>query len=373
MFDLERVRQEFPITTEVAFLNHAAAGPIPRRSQQAMNEVIDDYVHHALLHHDEWQGRTQRVREQSARLLNARPDQIAFIKNTSEGLSLAANGIDWRAGDNVVVPADDFPSVVYPWLNLAAAGVETRTVAARGGRVLLEDLQDAVDGRTRAIAISTVQFKSGFRSDLAAVGTLCRQHDLLFVVDGIQSLGALALDVVACGIDVVAADAHKWLLGPLGIGIFFCSDRALERLKVRTVGWLAVQDPYAFHYHLDLLPDARRFEPGSENAIGIYGLGGTLDLIEEVGMAAIEARVLSLTDQLCAGLHERGYQVLSPRGERERSGIVIFASPAHSTASLFERLSAERIVVSVRGGGIRVSPHYYNSEDEIAHVLETLP
>ena len=373
MFDLGRAREEFPIVEEAVFLNHAAAGPIPRRSQEAMAGVIADYVRHALLHKADWDARTRRVREQGARLLNARPDQIAFIKNTSEGLSLAANGIDWRPGDNAVVPADDFPSVVYPWLNLAGQGVETRRVAAREGRVLVDDIRDAIDSQTRAVAISTVQFKSGFRCDLAAIGALCREHDLLFVVDGIQSLGALALDVRACGIDIVAADAHKWLLGPTGIGLFYCSDRALARLKVRTVGWLSVADPFQFHYRLDLLPDARRFEPGSENSIGIYGLGGTLDLIEECGIAAIEDRVLGLTDLLCDGLLRKGYRIASPRGERERSGIVIFTSPAHPTDDLFARLSAERIVVSVRGGGIRVSPHYYNSEAEIEQLLACLP
>lgn len=373
MFELDRVRREFPITEQVVFLNHAAAGPIPRRSQVAMVALIDDYTNHALLHKDEWNARTRRVREQGARLLNARPDQIAFIKNTSEGLSLAANGIDWRAGDNVVVPADDFPSVVYPWLNLAGQGVETRRIAARGGRILLDDVRAAVDRRTRAIAISTVQFKSGFRCDLAPIGALCRERDLLFIVDGIQSLGALDLDVQACAIDVVAADAHKWLLGPQGIGILYCSDRALERLKVRTVGWLSVQDPFQFHYRLDLLPDARRFEPGSENSVGIAGLGGTLELVEELGIAAIEARILALSDLLCDGLARKGYTIASPRGERERSGIVIFTSPVHDTAHLFERLSAERIIVSVRGGGMRVSPHYYNSEEEVAGLLEVLP
>lgn len=373
MFDLDRVRREFPIVETCVFLNHAAAGPIPRRSQAAMGEVIADHVGHALLHKDTWDARTRRVRAQAARLLNARPDQIAFIKNTSEGLSLAANGLDWRAGENVVVPGGDFPSVVYPWLNLAERGVEVRRVAARAGRVLVDDIADAIDARSRAVAISTVQFASGFRADLAAIGQLCRDRDLLFVVDGIQSLGALTLDVAACGIDVVAADAHKWLLGPQGIGIFFCSDRALDRLRVRTVGWLSVRDPFAFHYQLDLLPDAGRFEPGTENNIGIYGLGGTLELIEEVGIATIESRVLVLTDLLCAGLARRGYRVVSPREGAERSGIVIFNHADRPTDDLFRRLTAARIAVSVRGGGIRVSPHYYNSEDEIAGVLAALP
>lgn len=368
--DLAAARAEFPIVGRCAYLNHAAVCPIPRRSQRWMGRAIEESL---TLDRDAWAGRTQLVRELSADLINARPDQVAFIKNTSEGLSLAANGIDWRAGDNAVVHDNDFPSVVFPWQNLAAQGVETRRVAARAGRVLVDDIADAIDGRTRAVAISTVQFKTGFRVDLAAIGQLCRDHDLLFVVDGIQSLGALALDVQDCGADVVAADAHKWLLGPQGIGIFYCSDRALARLRVRTVGWLSITEPFKFDYRLDLLPDARRFEPGSDNTIGICGLGGTLELLHEVGMDAIEARVLALTDLACEELARKGYRVVSPRGERERSGIVIFASDRHPTDALFERLTAAQIVVSVRGGGIRVSPHFYNSEDEIARLIAALP
>lgn len=370
MIDVDRIRAEFPITGHAVYLNHAAVGPIPRRSQRAMAEAIEAYL---VLDRTGWVERDRHVRAQSAALINARPDQIAFIKNTSEGLSMAANGLDWRAGDNAIIPAGDFPSVVYPWLNLADQGVEARLIEARDGRILLDDLRAAIDGRTRAIAISTVQFKSGFRCDLAAIGALCREHDLLFVVDGIQSLGALGCDVQGCGIDVLAADAHKWLMGSQGIGIFYCSDRALERLKVRTVGWLSVKEPFQFLPEIDLLPDARRFEPGSENTIGIFGLGGTLDLIMELGIDAIEARVLALTDLLCDGLACKGYRVRSPRGVCERSGIVIFDSAAHPTDDVFQRLTAERVMVSVRGGGIRVSPHYYNTEAEIEQLLHLLP
>jgi cysteine desulfurase / selenocysteine lyase len=355
-FDLAAARGEFPITGECVYLNHAAVGPIPRASKRWMAQAIDEYL---VLDREQWAGRTRVVRKLCAWLINARP--------------LAANGIDWRAGENVVVHADDFPSVIFPWLNLAEQGVETRRVAARAGRVRVDDIADAIDARTRAVAISSVQFKTGYRVDLAAIGQLCRDRDLLFIVDGIQSLGALALDVAACGADVVAADAHKWLLGPQGIGLFYCSDRALDRLKVRTVGWLSMREPFLFDYRFDLLPDARRFEPGSENTIGICGLGGAIELIAAFGKAEIEARVLALTELLCEGLARRGYRVASPRGERERSGIVIFTSPRHPTEEVFARLAAERIVVSVRGGGIRGSPHYYNSEEEIARLLDALP
>lgn len=370
MLAMDRVRAEFPITERAIYLNHAAVGPIPLRSRRAMAAAIDECL---MLDRTAWAERNRHVRAQAAALINSRPDQIAFIKNTSEGMSHAANGIAWRAGDNCLVPAGDFPSVIYSWLNLADRGVEARLIEAHDGRILLDDLRAAIDARTRAIVISTVQFKTGFRCDLAAIGDLCRAHDLLFVVDGIQSLGALACDVQASGIDVLAASAHKWLMGPQGIGIFYCSDRALERLAVRTVGWLSVREPFQFAPQIALLPDARRFEPGSENSIGVFGLGGTLDLMLEVGIAAIETHVLALTDLLCDGLARRGYRVCSPRGVGERSGIVVFDSAIHETGDLFARLSADGVIVSVRGDGIRVSPHYYNTEAEIERLLGLLP
>jgi cysteine desulfurase/selenocysteine lyase len=370
MLDLATVRDEFPVAHAAAYLNHAAVGPIPRRAQRAMITAIEDYM---LVRRAGWDEGIQRVRAQAASLINARSDQIAFIKNTSEGISIAANGIGWRAGENAIAVAGDFPSVRYAWRNLASQGVETRLVSPRDGRVHPDDIRASIDDRTRAVAISTVQFASGFRCDLAAIGALCRERDVLFVADGIQSLGALGCDVRATGIDVLAADAHKWLMGPPGIGILFVSDRALERLAVRTVGWLSVREPFRFPAEIDLLPDARRFEPGTENSIGVFGLGGTLELILEIGVEAIEGRVLGLTDMLCEGLARKGYRVVSPRGERERSGIVIFSHATRDTQVLADRLAAAGVVVSVRAGGIRVSPHYYNSEEEIELLLHTLP
>lgn len=370
MLDPAAARAEFPIVEERVFLNSAALGPIPRRSAGRMTEAVTSYLG---LHCESWKPYGERVRAMSARLVNARPDQVAFVKNTSEGMSIAANGLDWQPGDNVIVPASDFPSVLFPWLNLVDRGLDVRRVPAAAGRLPVDALRSAVDSRTRAIALSSVQFGSGFRCDLAGIGQLCRDRDLLFIVDGIQSLGALRTDMAACGIDVLTADAHKWLLGPQGIGIFVCSDRALKRLRVSTVGWLSMREPFAFDYRFELHPDARRFEPGSENTVGIFGLGGTLELIEEFGIAAIERRILDLTDAVCERLPGKGYRILSPRGAAERSGIVIFDSAVHRSEALFERLTAAGIVVAPRGGGIRVSPHYFNTGEELEQLVDTLP
>lgn len=375
VFDIERIRQEFPITEEGLYLNHASVGPIPRRAQQAMEELNAEHLRISLTLYEQWHVRYRQVREQAARLLHTTADHIAFIKNTSEGLSFASNGIDWRDGDNVVLPEIAFPSTFYAWKPLADRGVEMRLVPAQGKRIRVDDIRALINDRTRAISVDSVHFDSGFRHDLAAIAELCRAHDLLFVVDGIQGVGALDLDVQACGIDLMSASAHKWLMGPLGIGILYCSERALERLKVNMVGWRSVRNPHQYDaYQFELVPTAQRFEAGTENSVGIYGLGGTLDLIHEIGINTIETRVLGLCEFLCAGLQRKGYEIVTPRGAGECSGIVVFTTGTpDSNEALYTRLTDAQAHVSPRGDGIRVSPHYYNTEDELEQFLEILP
>jgi len=373
MDSLKTIRDQFPIVRDYVYFDHAAACPISKRVATAMTGLIDDHLHHAMAHYQDWQQHYQDVREKAARLLDTTVSQVAFIKSTTEGLSIAANGIRWQQGDSVIVPEMEFPTNYYPWLNLEGRGVEVRPVKARDGRISVDDIRAQIDRRTRAVALSVVQFSNGFRSDLAQIGELCRAHDLLFVADGIQALGALQVYPEQCGIDVLAADAHKWLLGPFSIGLLYCSPRALAQLDVTTVGWLSVKEPFQFHYRLDLLDDARRFEPATENNVGLYGLGAALDLLLDFGLERIEGRVLALTDRLCEGLRSKGYRVLSPRDPGERSGIVVFDHPQHDNEALYARLQAANILLSVRGGGVRASPHFYNDETEIAHLLDTLP
>ncbi|MCB0000397.1 MAG: aminotransferase class V-fold PLP-dependent enzyme, partial [Anaerolineales bacterium] len=236
-----------------------------------------------------------------------------------------------------------------------------------------DHFRQAIDGRSRILAVSYVQYSSGFRSDLAKLGQLCRDHDMLLVVDGTQAVGAMQIDVTAAGVDVLAVSAHKWMLGPLGIGFMALSDRALERLAVKKVGWLSVRNPFQFNYVLDLLPTAERFEPGTANSPGIFGLGATVEMLLATSQARIEARILALTDLLCAEVERHGYEVITPRGVGEKSGIVIFRSGRHDSQMLLERLTAVNIAVSLRNGGIRVSPHFYNTEAEIEQLVAQLP
>jgi len=372
--DITEARSEFPVTRTCAFMNHAAVAPLSQRAVNAMRGLLDDLLANGDQNSKQWDLAVQRTRELAAQLINASPSEIAFVKNTTEGIAHVANGFPWSPGDNVVVTNVEFPANVYPWLNLADRGVETRFVKEKAGRIPFEDISDAIDSRTRIVSLSYVEFVSGFRNDLGRLGELCRKRGALFVVDAIQGLGVLKLDVQECGVDFLSADGHKWLLAPEGAGVFFCSNRVADRLRVSEMGWMAVQNAGDYlRYPQPPRTDARRFECGSHNTLGLHGLGAAIDLLLEVGIPNIERRVLALTDRLCDGLARKGYHIFSSRREGEKSGIVSFHKPGQDTRALFQRLRAEKIIVALREGFIRVSPHFYNSDDEIDRLLAALP
>ncbi|MBI2368739.1 MAG: aminotransferase class V-fold PLP-dependent enzyme [Deltaproteobacteria bacterium] len=319
--EVERYRAEFPVTRELIYFNHAGVAPLSRRVAEALVAFQADYVRFGALHSARWDEQVEACRGRFARLIGAQPEEVAFVKNTSEGLSHVALGLPWKAGDNVIISDLEFPANVYPWLGLEGQGVEVRWLRAREGRLLVDDLARLMDGHTRLVALSSVEFSNGFRVDLEAVGQLCQRRGCYFLVDAIQSLGALPLDVEACGIDFLAADGHKWLLSVEGLGGFYCSRRVADAVAPRSLGWKSVVDPRDFDtYHFKLQPHAGKFEGGSLNVLGIYALGAALALLEEVGMERIAARVLGLTDRLIEGLRGRGYEIVTPLGPGERSG-----------------------------------------------------
>ena len=345
-----------------------------KRACDAIRCYVEDIESNGDINGDKWRETYRDTRGLAAGLIGASSDEISFVKNTSEGLSFVANGFDWHSGDNVVGAEKEFPANVYPWMNLSKKGVEFRAVPERDGRIYLKDIIDAVDSRTRLIALSFVEFSSGFRNDVEAIGDLCSKRGILFVLDAIQGIGALGIDVKGSGIDILSADSHKWLMGPEGIGIFYCSGDAMERIEVTEVGWYNVVNPSDYlNYNLTLDPNARRFECGSLNTMGIYGLNGALELIRDVSIEYIEERMLGLTDLLCDGLLAKNYSIYSPRGPNERSGIVSFYSGKHGSSEIYDRLRRVGIVGAVREGRVRISPHYYNSEDEIERLLRELP
>lgn len=368
-------RAEFPVTENYIYMNHAGVAPLSRSVREAMVGFVEDATVNGAVHAAQWAEAAEECRVAAAQLLNADAAEIAFMKNTTQGILLAANGIDWRAGDNVVTTAVEFPANVYPWWSLKERyGVETRMVPEREGCIDVADIAAAIDARTRVVTISHVEFASGFRNDIQAIGELCRERDIWFVVDAIQSLGAIAVDVKAAHIDILAADGHKWLLAPEGAAIFYCAAEKLERLINTNIGWASVVNPRDFlNYELTQKPDATRFEEGSYNSVGLYGLKAAIELLLEVGTATVESRVLGLTAHLMAGLEERGYRVITPKAETARAGIVIFESARHSPDEIEALLQAHNIITAARGRGVRVAPHFYNTESEINRLLEVLP
>jgi cysteine desulfurase / selenocysteine lyase len=369
------LREQFPVTERLVYLDHAAVCPLPLRARERIAQYVDELVScGSTLYPEGAFGAVKRARSLGARLLGARPEQVFIVRSTTQGLGIAATGLPVSPGDNVVLVEREFPANIRPWLPLRRRGVEVRFVPQHDGRVRIDDLAARVDARTRAVSVSFVQFLSGFRIDLAAVAELCRRHDALFVVDAIQGLGAFPLDVVSSGVDFLSADSHKWLLGPEGVGLGYASARALERIAPAVEGWLSVRDPFAFFdVEQPLKETAERFEEGAYGLVGIHGMLGGLELILERGVEAIAARILELTDELVERLGAAGWTVRSPRSEiSERSGIVLADRPGVDFVELRRRLQHLGFVVSVRGGALRVAPHAYNTVEELERLVTAL-
>jgi len=314
------------------------------------------------------------VRGLDGRLLEVDPRDVAFIKNTSEGVGIIAEGFPWRAGDNVVSSADEYPANAYPWRNLADRGVELRAVPSRQGQVLVDDLRAAMDARTRLVTLSFVEYASGFCNDLDAVGALCRERGIAFFVDAIQGLGALPLSVAQTPVDFLAADGHKWLLGPEGAGVLYVRREWIDRLRPIDIGWNSVVS--AFHFDgstFQLKPNAGRWESGALNVGGIMALGASLELLLETGIAAVAGRVLELTDYLCEQAQRAGLAVYSSRRPMERSGIVSLVPPEGANLrELTTRCRDEGVVINRRAGRLRISPHCYNSTEELDRLIDLL-
>jgi selenocysteine lyase/cysteine desulfurase len=372
---MNEIRGEFPVTERFAYLNHAAVAPMPRRATERMAAMAADVSRTGDQHWAARNDEIERVRGLAARLFGARdPREVAFCENTSTGLSYAAEGfVDWQPGDNVIGACLDFPSNVYPWMRLADYGVEYRQIPERDGRIDDGELLSRIDGRTRMLALSWVQYASGYRCDLARIGRACSERGILLVVDVIQGLGALELDVERDLVDVAVASAHKWLLGPEGIGLLYVSDRTVERFRPVRSGWRSMRDQLGWtEFRVDFNEGAKRFESGTLNAYGITALGASLEILLEAGMDEVERRVLALTQRAATGLSERGWQVISSRAEGETSGIVTAVHPERPAGETVRRLAERGVIVADRAGRFRVSPHFYNTEDEVDRMLAEL-
>ncbi len=371
--DWDGLRAEFPITERWAFFDHAAVAPLSGRARKAMGEWAADVCANAAVNIRTWISRIEATRALAGRLINCDPRDIAFIKNTSEGVGIVAEGLPWQSGDNVVTAAEEFPANLFPWMNLAHRGVELRTIPSRDRRVRIDDLRAAIDGRTRLVTLSVVEYATGFRNDLDAVGNLCREKGVLFFVDAIQGLGVFPVDVQTTPIDFLAADGHKWLLGTEGAGLFYIRRALVERLHPVGIGWNSVVGSTNFSkVDFQLKPHAGRWESGSLNVAGIVALGESLQLLLEIGIPAISERVLHLTDYLCERAPGTGFEVYSSRAREERSNIVSLEAGQRDLGALVRRLRKEGIVVNQRAGRLRVSPHCYNTTQEIDRLIEAL-
>jgi cysteine desulfurase/selenocysteine lyase len=371
----------FPVLRHLQFFNHAGVSPLPHIAGEAFR-VYARQAEAAAYLGSGWYQDIEKLRQSSAALINAHRDEIAFIKNTSEGISIVASGLEWQFGDKIVTTAVEYPANIYPWMEtVRARGVKLVMVpeedSENGTRHVPLDkiLEAASDPRTRLVALSHVEFASGQRHDLARIGAFCAERKIRFCVDGIQSLGVLPVDVKAMQIDYLSADGHKWLLGPEGAGIFYCRRELLEHTRPLMIGWMNVVNAQDFgNYDYTLRPDGGRFECGSYNVPGLLSLKASLDLLQSCGVDQISHRLKLLGDVLISGLQKKSYRIISPRDAETWSGIVSFVSPTHSHDQIFADLRRHhQVEIAVREGRLRCSPHFYNTEAQIEKLIDLLP
>lgn len=369
---ITKIRDDIPFLRKGIYLDSASVTPMSTRVRSAsdrFNAITSENLSESKALATECYDRGRML---AARLVGTSQENIAYVQNTSHGLSLVALGISWQAGDNLVVCSEEFPSNYLCWLQLAEKGVEIRRISTTNGRLEVDAIRQAMDERTRVVAVSHVQFHSGFRVDIAALGDICSKADTLLVVDGTQSVGVIDIHVERAGVDVLVVSAHKWLMGPRGIGFASFSDRAMDRIEPTIVGWMSVNDPFAFNRTLDYLPDARRYEAGTPNGTGIFGLVERLTHIDEIGMEWIEARVLGL-NQLVFDLASRsGIHSLYRFDRQSSSGIALLQRPGTAGTVSNELLKDNAVYASVRNGAVRVATHYFNLEKELHAAVELM-
>ncbi len=370
-FSPESLDREFPVRRNLVYLNHAAVAPLPRGVADAMAAHVENVRERGAAEWRDWYAMIEATREKAARFIGAGKAEIAFLPNTSWALNLVALSFPWREGDNVVTDDMEFPSNAYPWMMLGSRGVECRLAESREGRIGAEDIEAKIDARTRIVAVSWVAFHNGFVYPLAGIGRLCRERGILFVVDAIQGLGALPMNVGAANVDVLCADAHKWLYGPEGCAIFYVAEHARERVRPVAAGWWNVRtkDRY-LDYELALHAGARRYEPGTLPTDHVAGLSAALDLLNDMGREEVERRVVGIVESLHRGLVQRGWKIVSP--EPLRSGILAAAHPWRDARAVAKALAERGVIVAPREGAVRFSPHAGNDSNEIARALEAI-
>jgi len=367
------MQNDFKLDPNLIYLNHAAVAPWPTRTVAAVKQFAQECGEVGSSHYLQWLKTEQQLKDNLAALINAQSaDEIALLKNTSEGLSIIAKGIEWRAGDNIVISNEEFPSNFIVWDALRAQGVELRIADISNTPYPEKAIIEQMDAHTRLLSISAIQYASGLRMNLELLGKACKSYHALYCVDAIQQIGALQFDVQAMDADFVIADGHKWLLGPEGLALFYCKQASMNELQLQQFGWHMVEDLSDFDNMQNWQPasNARRFECGSPNTLATHALHASVGLLLEHGMPAIEKAVLDNVQTLIKLFADLGdITLLSPTERNRHGGIVTFIRQNTDTQQLYQHLVQKGVVCAPRGGGIRLSPHYYNQTAEFERLM----
>ncbi len=365
----EKYAAQFPIRERLIYLNHAGVAPLCRTAAQAMRDLADDALEYGSWHYDRWLAGYEGLRLATAKLIHAKPTEIAIVKNTSEGIAIIASGISWRTGDIVVAFLEEFPANYFPWKRLESIGVQVRWLSVFDP---LDKIDEACRG-ARLLAISFVQYLSGHRVDLNAIGAICASHQTFFFVDAIQGLGAFPLDVEAAHISALSADGHKWLLGPEGCGVMYIREDLQDQVEPVEFGWTntAQYNDYSSR-DMELRPNAGRYECGTLNTIGCFGLRASVELLLEVGVETVAAAITERADQIWQGVTELGCETLGHRTPENAAGIVSFRKPGIDARLTMRSLKEQGFMAAPRQGWVRVSPHFYTTPADAANLLEAL-
>jgi cysteine desulfurase/selenocysteine lyase len=370
--NIDLIRSEFPVTSKYAYFDHAAVGPLPTRVLEATKRVVQEKSE-GDIHWESWEEGTEAARKSIAELVGARVEEIALTTSTSEGLAVVANGLSYEKDQNIVTCDMEFASNLFPWQALAKRyGVELRVVRNREATLRMEDFSDVIDAKTKLVAISYVQYSNGFRTDLAELSKIAHENGAYVVTDAVQAVGQMPIDVANLGVDFLASSGYKWLLSPISTGFLYVKRTLLDELWPTIVGYRSDENPMDFSYRtLQPAQTARRYEAGQLNFPGFAGMKEAIGLLQEVGMEDVWNRICSHIDLLRSGIEKNGtFQIRSSMNEKNRSGILSLA--CQNPDSVADRLFEHGIVISVRGGGLRISPHFYNTEEEIRKLLSEL-
>lgn len=371
----QEIRNLFPILEEFNYLNSAAVAPLPTPAIEAVTSQLRDVSNYGSSHYTSWIDTKSRARELIASMVNAKPENIAFLRNTSDGFAALAGGLDWTSEDNIVSFKKEFPANYYPWKRVRDKyGVELRLADEVNGRIDVEQLVSMINSKTKLVTISAVQFASGFRADLEKIGKAAKEHGALFAVDVIQALGTTLFDFEAQHIDIACSASHKWLCSPEGCGILYVSDRARDIVEPALVGWISVPTPWDFDdREQPYQPNALAWESGTGPSSLFYGLEASLKILTGVGPANIEKHLETLTDMLCTSINTDKFRVISSRLAGEKSQIVTLEPLGDKTSDdWFKDLEAKKTIVSSRNGRLRIAPHFFNNERDIENLLSVL-